>query len=95
MHLDQAEGVVVLTEAHVSADNALTGLASLNVFRWRDESGGEGQDTAARLVNYLADHPGAVVVEVDGAKVPIDADEVLHTRGAEPDTDPLLALPTF
>ena len=98
IHLHEAKGVAVLTERHVSQNDARTGLESLTIFRWRDEAGVEGQDTTARLINFLSDHPGMVAIEVDGELVPVDpsADgRSLATRGAVADSDPLLGLPQF
>jgi hypothetical protein len=98
IHLHHAQGVVVLTQAHVSQSEARSGLASLTVFRWRDEAGVGGQDTTARLVNYLSDHVDMLAIEVDGELVPVDASadrRTLVTRGAEPESDPLLGLPQF
>lgn len=98
IHLQQAQGVAVLIEAHVSQDEARTGLEALTVFRWRDEAGVEGQDTTARLINYLSDHPDMLAVVVDGEHVPVDAtsdQSSLVTRGADTESDPLLQLPHF
>jgi len=84
-----------LTASHVSKDEDRTGLGSLNVFRWRDEAGVEGQDTTARLINYLSGHPGMLAIEVDGELVPIDLGpdgRTLKTRGTEPEADPLLGV---
>jgi len=98
IHLRDAQGIAILTESHVSKDEDRTGLGSLNVFRWRDEAGVEGQDTTARLINYLSDHPDMVAIEVDGELLPVDLGpdgRTLRTRGAEPESDPLLELPRF
>lgn len=98
IHLHQAQGVAVLSEAHVSPAEARTGLDSLTVFRWRDEAGAEGQDTTARLIIYLSDHPGMVAVEVDGELVPVEVSadgRSLATHGRDPASDPLLELPQF
>jgi hypothetical protein len=98
IHLHQAKGVAVLTETHVSQNEHRAGLESLTVFCWRDERGVEGQDTTARLVNYLSDHADMLAVEVDGALVPVDVSSdrrTLMTRGADSESDPLLGLPRF
>lgn len=99
IHLHQAQGVATLVAAHASREEARTGLASLIVFRWRDQAGVEGQDTTARLVNYLSDHPDMLAVEVDGELVPVDVNtesRSLATRGfADAKSDPLLRLPRF
>ena len=97
-HLHYSQGVAVLTEAHVSPAEARSGLEALTVFRWRDEAGMKGQDSTARLINYLSDHPGMLAVEVQGELLPVDVSHAgpwLVTRGVDSESDPLLELRQF
>ena len=97
IHLQDAKGLVVLREVHVSAAEERQGLELFNAMRWQDAEGTEGQDSVARLVNYLKGG-GELGIEVDGevrAVVVSSSGTFLITQDAEPLDDPLLQLPTY
>ncbi|MDR6120295.1 hypothetical protein QE370_003479 [Aeromicrobium sp. SORGH_AS981] len=97
IHLQDAQGQIVLREAHVSPAEARQGLESFNVIRWQDEAGTWGQDSVARMVNFLK-NGGSLAIEVDDrlrAVVVSSTGTFLITQDATPDEDPLLALPPF
>jgi hypothetical protein len=97
-HLRDHHGLVLLRAVHASGSpDRQAGLQSFTVMRWEDQHGVLGQDSTARIVNYLK-NGGQFGIEVEGEVRPVvvsSSGNFLITQDAEPTEDPILTLPTF